>query len=305
MAKANDYLLPDAQRALIQKHAKLALERAGAFGVFPTPIDEILDASKLVVSDDDLADEGLIAHFRRKAKAAGQSLRRAINKVMGALDAVAKIIYLDRTLHVAKIAFIKLHEAGHAVLPWQRDIYSHTEDCEVTLAPEIAEEFEREANTFAADVIFQINKFTEEANQYPFGILVPVRLSKRYGASIYMSVRRYVTESHRACMVLVLEPPKIAPGGFSAEMRREVASPSFLQQFGPLSWPASFGPDDEIGRIVPLYGRKMSRPREITLVDRNKVQHKCVAEAFTQTHQVFILIHSVATLKRLTVSMTG
>jgi hypothetical protein len=31
-------------------------------------------------------------------------------------------------------------------------------------------------------------------------------------------------------------------------------------------------------------------------VDRNGVRHECIAEAFTQKHQVFILIHAVKTL---------
>jgi len=129
-----------------------------------------------------------------------------------------------------------------------------------------------------------------------------VRLSKRYGASIYMSVRRYVTKHHRACAVLVLEPPLACERrGFVSQFRREVVSPEFLRQFGTLSWPESFGPDDEIGAIVPIGGRKMSRPRDITLVDRNGVRHRCMAEAFTQKHQVFILIHAVATLTRTAV----
>lgn len=300
MVKPNDYWLSDSKRRLIQKHANLVLQKADAFGVFPTPIADILDAEKLIVADDDLSDERLIAQFRRKAKSAGQSVRSAIRKVMGIFDAMAKIIYLDKTLHIAKVAFIKLHEAGHAVLPWQRGVYAMTEDCEVSLAPEVAEEFEREANAFAADVIFQIGSFTEEANQHTFNILVPVRLAKRYGSSIYMAVRRYVTQNHRACIVLVLEPPKICPeSGFSADLRRVVASPSFAERFGEFTWPSSFGPGDQVGRMVPIAGRKMSGAREIVLTDRNGTKHKCVAEAFTQTHQVFVLIHAEAALKRM------
>ena len=299
MAKPNDYSLPASQRDLVRKHAERALREAGAFGCFPTPISDIVEAAKLVIADEHLEEEGLVARFRRSAKTAGHSLRRALSKVLGVLDTAARIIYLDRTVHIAKKAFLKLHETGHAVLPWQRDIYAITEDCEKTLAPEIADEFEREANTFAADVIFQIGAFTEEANQHAFNILVPVRLSKRYGASIYMSIRRYVTENHRACAVLVLEPPQYcATGGFAADFRREVTSPTFRHQFGLLDWPTSFGPGDEIGRLVPVGGRKMSSPREISLVDRNKVRHRCIAEAFTQGHQVFILIHAVSTLTR-------
>jgi Zn-dependent peptidase ImmA (M78 family) len=304
VAKPDDYSLADAQRGLVQQHARRALRAAEALGRFPTPIADVIAAANVIVADEDLLNESLLARFRKRARDAGHSLRRAISKVLGVVDVVARVIYLDRTIHAAKQTFLKLHETGHAVLPWQRDIFAVTEDCEMTLAPDIADQFEREASAFAADVVFQIDAFTEEANQSAFNILVPVRLSKRYGASIYMAVRRYVTENHRACAVLVLEPPRICSSrGFVADLRREVTSPVFRRCFGELDWPASFYPDDEIGALVPTGGRKMSRPRAINLVDRNGTKHHCMAEAFTQGHQVFILIHSVATLTGIRVAV--
>lgn len=297
MARPDDYSLADAQRRLVQQHAKRALLNAAALGRFPTPVADVIAAANVVVAEEPILDDGLLARFRKRAKTAGQALRRAMSKVMGVVDVIARVIYLDRTIHAAKQTFLKLHETGHAVLPWQRDIYAVTEDCEMTLAPDIADQFEREASTFASDVVFQIDAFTNEANQCAFGILVPVRLSRRYGASIYMSVRRYVTENHRACAVLVLEPPQACSRhGFVADLRREVASAEFRRCFGSLKWPTCFHPGDEIGALVPMGGRKMSRPREITLIDRNGMRHRCIAEAFTQSHQVFILIHAVATL---------
>lgn len=297
MGRPDDYSLSDGKQLLIRHHAEKALQDADALGCFPTPIEAVMDAAKVVVSEQPLIDEGFLAKLRRKSQEAGKTLLRALEKVLGVLHVAARIIYLDQTIHIAKRTFLKLHETGHAVLPWQRDIFVVTEDCEKTLAPEIAEQFEREASAFAADVLFQLDSFTEEAHQSAFGILVPVKLAKRYGASIYMSVRRYVTTHYRACAVLVLEPPVACERrGFVSNYRRFVASPEFQRQFGALSWPESYGPGDEIGAAVPTGGRKMSRPREISLVDRNGTCHRCMAEAFTQGHQVFILIHAVATL---------
>jgi len=296
--KTDDCSLSAQQRALIQRHARLALEKADAIGVFPTPIEAVMEAAKVVVADQDALAEGFLQKIRRNA---GAALRRALSKVLGVLDVVARVIYLDRTLYVVKQTFLKLHETAHAVLPWQRDIYAVTEDCEMTLAPEIGEVFEREANVFASDVLFQLDAFTAEANGYNFGIKVPLKLAKKYGASVYSSVRRYVSESHRACAVLVLNPPELCNGhGFVATIRRVVASNDFIWHFGELDWPPSFTPGDEIGAMVPV-GRSMSRPRTISLVDRNGTRHECVAEAFTQTHQVFVLIHAVHSLTRCTV----
>ena len=195
---------------------------------------------------------------------------------------------------------------GQAVLPWQKDIYAVTEDCEKTLAPGIADEFEKEASVFATEVAFQLDTFTEEAADHKVGILVPVNLKKRYGSSIYSAVRRYVSTHHKACLVLVLEPPLIHEDlGFTCDLRRVVASKSFDEQFGELSWPEYFSPDDEIGAAVPVGGKRMSMYRRVTLVDKNGNRNQCVAEAFTQTHQVFVLIHSVTTLTKKRVLVRG
>jgi Zn-dependent peptidase ImmA (M78 family) len=291
LRKADDYSLPDVQLGLIRKHAERALASAGAIGRFPTPVADVIEAAKVIVAEEDVLDLPFLAKLRKQA---GGALRSALTKVLGVLDATARIIYVDRTIHAVKQTFLKLHETAHAVLPWQRDIFVVAEDCEQTLAPEIAESFEREANAFASEVLFQLDAFSKEAEDHKVGILVPVRLSKRYGASIYASVRRYVSQNARACLVLVLEPPSICPRrGYVAKFRREVVSPEFRRVMGSLSWPDEFGPEDNIGAMIPVGGRKMSRPRQITLRDRNGRTHECIAEAFTQSHQIFVLIHSI------------
>ena len=42
----------------------------------------------------------------------------------------------------------------------------------------------------------------------------------------------------------------------------------------------------------------MSGKRQIALVDRNGLRHECIAESFTQSYQVFVLIHAVSTLTK-------
>jgi hypothetical protein len=296
--KADDCSLSRTQRSLVRKHARAALENATAMGIFPTPVSAIMEKAQVILAEEDALADSFLQKMRRKA---GSALRRAISKVIGVLDVVARVIYIDRTLYVVKQTFLKLHETAHAVLPWQRDIYAVTEDCEKTLAPEISEAFEREANVFASDVLFQLDTFTTEANDHDFGIKVPLNLHKKFGASIYSAIRRYVSENHRACAVVVINPPELSDGrGFSATLRRVIVSEQFAAQFGELNWPTSFTPGDEIGAMIPV-GRRMSRPRHICLVDRNGARHECIAEAFTQTHQVFVLIHAAHMLTRMTV----
>jgi len=230
-------------------------------------------------------------------KKAGTALKSALSKVLGLFDARAGLVFIDRSLHVVKQTFIRLHETGHGFMAWQKDLYAVVEDCEHSLDPDVADLFDREANNFASEVLFQLDTFTDEAEQKPFGIMVPVGLSKRYGGSIYATVRRYVFRNYRACAVLVLNPPELIEGeGFRATLRRSVASPRFFEIFGGMNWPDSFTPDDDIGKSVPIGRRRLSNKRSISLQDLNGDQHECVIEAFTQTHQVFVLIHVTKSL---------
>jgi hypothetical protein len=259
--------------------------------------------AKVFVADEDLSDERFL---KKMAKAAGGTLKRALAKILGVMHVAARLIYLDKAVHAAKLPILKLHEMAHAVLPWQKDIYAVTEDCEKTLLPEIADEFEKEATIFATEVVFQLDTFTNEAADHNVGILVPVKMSKTYGSSIYSAVRRYVSTHHKACLVLVLEPPAVHEDlGFVCDLRRVVASKSFEEQFGDLNWPEYFSPNDQIGAAVPVGGKKMSGHRRITLVDQNGNQNQCVGEAFTQSHQVFILVHSIKTLTTKQVVVQG
>lgn len=293
MIKPDDSTLSAQQYARVREEAERLLHKADALGTFPTPVAEIMDAGKVAVAPEDVLDEGFLRNIRRKA---GKALKSAVSKVLGLFDARDRLVFIDRAVHLVKQTFLKLHETGHAVLPWQRNLYAVIEDGEQELDPDIADLFDREANVFATEVLFQLDSFIEEAADEPFGIKAPLGLSKRYGASVYASVRQYVKKNLRECMVLVLNPPEMREGdGFRAGLRRAVQSPSFAEKFGDLDWPQYFTPGDEIGAMVPVGKRRMSRPREIMLVDRNGTRHECLAEAFTTTHQVFILIYAKRT----------
>ena len=69
-----------------------------------------------------------------------------------------------------------------------------------------------------------------------------------------------------------------------------VQSSSFTATFGRYAWKDSYTPDDDLGALVPLEPRKGSGKRQLGLTDANGVLHECVAEAFTNKQQVFVLI---------------
>lgn len=291
-------LSPDQYRK-VRKEAEKLLSDAGAIGRFPTPIDDLMASAKLVVAPENVFDEGFLQKLRRKASS---SLKQALSKVLGIFDATARMIFIDHSLGESKQTFIKLHEAGHGVLPWQRGIYAVVEDCEKSLAPDVAEAFDREANNFATEVLFQLDGFINEARDHSFGLKCPMNLSRKYGASIYASLRQYVQKNDSACVVIVLDPLQIVPfDGFKSALRRVVTSPSFDMKFGKLSLPLEFTPDDKIGAMIPVGNRKMTGPRELELVDLNGLRHDCIAEAFKHPYNVFILICVKAALTKKTI----
>lgn len=294
MVKRDDTWLRQEQIHAVRAHAQKVLERANAVGCFPTPIDRILDSEKIVVAPDNIFDDGFISKMVKKAEGL---LKSAISKVVGLFDAMDRTIFINTSLPKPKIPFLKLHEAGHAIIPWQAKMYKIVQDCDQTLDPEISEQFENEANRFATEVLFQLDTFSEMASSYEFGIKAPLNAGKKFGASAYSSVRRYVRGSHRPCMVVVLNPPVPSENGFDAEVRRYERSDTFIEMFGPVEFPSIITPESPLGFLVPLGNRKMSGTRTLDLMDLNGEARQCAAESFATPYQVFILIFDIGKLK--------
>ncbi|MCC8973828.1 hypothetical protein [Bradyrhizobium brasilense] len=299
MRKPDDATLSAGQRAKVRAEAERALCEAGAFGVFPTPVERIMAVAKVEEVHDHVLDEGFLAKLRTDA---GGLVKSALSKVLGLFHAKEGLVFLDHTLVKVKKTFVRLHEAAHGFLPWQRSMYALVEDCDHALESDVAALFDREASVFASEVLFQIDTFADDARNREFSIWTPVRMSKDYGASIYAAVRQYVSKHDKLCAVLVLNMPQLVEGdGFVSTLRRHIVSDSFLATFGNSLWADKYTPDDRIGAMIPLGGRKYSGKRNLPLADLNGVQHDCIAEAFTQGHQVFILIHAIKTLTARTI----
>ena len=236
MRRPDDCSLTPGQFARVRKEAERALREAGALGIFPTPVERIMTVAKVEEVREDVLNPGFIAKLRAKAEQAGQALKRAVSKVMGIFQAASGLVFLDQTLMAVKKRFVRLHESGHGFMPWQRPMYALVEDCEKALDPEAADIFDREANVFASEVLFQLDTFREMAEGERFEIWTPIGLAKKFDASIYASVRQYVSKNHRACAVVVLNTPELIEGdGFRATLRRAVQSQTFTEFFGAYS----------------------------------------------------------------------
>lgn len=298
MTKPDDSSLDPAQRHAVEERAHRLLDRASAWGVFPTPIKDILAAAKLKVAPTNIFDlEGIAAYLKNKAADAAQHLKSAISKVFGLYDSDDSIIHIDESVGETKQNFLKLHETGHHELPAHRKIFKFFQDCDQTLSPDIADQFEREANNFARFMMFQGDGYAKRAHDSPLELKTSMRLAKDYAASQYASAREFARTNHRACAVYVLEPVEFVPGdGFRARVRRIETSLSFRKQFGVPTC-TSVTPSHFLGRIVPV-GRRMSRPTALVLRDLNGERHECLAEAFDTKHNILMLLYPKAALNK-------
>ena len=292
MSQPEDSQLEPHQLVSVQKHADLLLRKASAHNRFPTCVDDLMQAAKLHVVDDANMDEGTLRAFLKNAATGfAQVLKSAWSKVLGLFEANDRIVFIDKDTPSPRVPFIKLHEAGHGSLPHQSKMYALIHDCEKTLDPYTTDLFEREANVFASEVLFQGDVFSKEAGDMAFCIKTPIALARKFGASNYATFRRFVTTNPCACCVVVLNPFTTEwNGSFLPEVRRIVPSTTFHRTFHCESLFAGISHTHVLAPAIPIGNRRMTAPKEVILYDRNGTPHLCSAEGFSTKHQVFVLV---------------
>ena len=295
-AKPDDSSLDPGQMRVVEERARELLDRAAGWNRFPTPVPDILEAAQLTLAPVSVFDPfRIMDYIRNRGEHAGASLKKAISKVFGIYDADAELIHIDDSVTPSKQNFLKLHEAGHHQLPWHKRLFRIFQDCKKTLSPETADLFEREANNFARFILFQGNGFRRVAADHALEIRTPMKLAKKFGASIYASCREFARSNPRPCLVYVLEPIEhCEQSGARATVRRIEASAPFDLQFGkPTDTVITL--DHPFGPVLPV-GRRMTRPMSVSINDRNGGAHECLVEAFDTTFNVLILLYPIKSL---------
>lgn len=306
MVKPDDSSLSNEEYAAVRRAALALLNKGNGWDRLPTPVPDLMAAANLRVAPINAFDVGMIERYARQAgQAASRFLKSAIDKVLGIFDVQADVVHIDDTAaNKEKQTFLKLHETGHKEIPHQRGLFKWIQDCSKTLAPEVADLFDREANNFARIVLFQDDRFAAMTADSAFGIKVPLSIGRKFGASAYASIREYVRQNPRACAVIVLESPELCnTHGLTAGVRRLGYSPEFVRRFGELKLPAQITADSPLASFIPGPGKRMSRPGTLQLADRNNDRQEFVGEGFSTPFNVFILIHARATLGKISILM--
>lgn len=278
----------------IEQIAERILRDSRCEGIFPTPVDRVVEHTKLQLDqgvDLSAISPGLLQRFDEVIR---NRITSALSGILGLIDLREKTIYLDLSQAAPRQHFVKLHEVGHHALPWQNDILYL--DDERTLKANVTEEFEKEASFFASEILFQGNRFASEAAKLPLGIRSPLTLAGKFGSSKHAALRRYVEYSTKRCALLVLER---TPDGDTTRLKvRDVfQSPIFTKEFGDIVWPQEVGVQfsfvmDFIG------GRRLIENGSVSLSLNGKESEEFAYHFFRTPYNAFVLLFPIGEVNR-------
>lgn len=200
------------------------LAETGLVGVVPTDEGKLLDFLKLKQLSFDFREE--LSHIVDTPDVPAN--------LRAALSLNERVVVTHARLGVKRSRFSVFHEIGHFSLPEHRDrLFLDTDD---TLSWWTKSRLEREANQFAANLLFQGNRFTEETLDRPLSARTVHELVPRYGASYESGMRRYVERHVLPCAVIVYDKAIGLPGDGDFEddeykIQYTIISPPFRKLF--------------------------------------------------------------------------
>jgi hypothetical protein len=169
------------------------LIEAGAAGKLPTDHKRLLEFLGL---------EQLSFDFMKEVEFLDSS-DKPTGEIRAALHFAKRAVATQSGMSDKRERFCVFHEIAHCVLP-EHNLKIFV-DNDHTLSFWTKARLEREANRFAADLLFQGRLFTEQSLNFGVSISTAVELAPQYGASYEAALRRY-TETHvMPCALLVYD----------------------------------------------------------------------------------------------------
>jgi len=268
----------------IRQHADTLLKEAGAYGKFPTPTADLVAAAGLKVEHTLFTDERIL---KRMEAAPAERIKRARGELLGVVDLRGRTIYVSPEIPLGNLPPLVLHETAHAYLRWQRDIYLYAQEGGTELRHDIRDRFEREANQFAWELLFQLDHFRHDAERGEFSLRTPVQLARRYGTTCYAAIRWFVKTNRRACALLIMGPSHHA-GDSAWSLRRIMQSPRFTRCFGQVPWPKVLNHTVNAEQLASLdYGARL----QFCLLDLNQHPVDCEMQSFCSEPYHFVLAY--------------
>lgn len=188
-----DWELSDRERDAIRTTMLRLLKRADVLGSLPTPLDQVMEVSKLVAAGDVSLDA---EEQRRLRKRFGSLVDLVLDRLQGFVHFRSREIWVRPDLHVLRKRFVTAHEIGHDALPWQRDAAAYLDDNE-RLRPDVRLTYEREANQAAIELLAQGYALRKEADDSRLTPELLSLLSAKFQISLHATARRVVEETRQ------------------------------------------------------------------------------------------------------------
>jgi IrrE N-terminal-like domain len=216
--------------------AETKLRRAGVVGELPTPVEQLLAQNGIdEIADPEAAKDKFLMTLSDQAR---KGFLAAWQKVRGIADLRDRVVYVPRATMVPRALFAKSHEFGHQVIPWHDNLVYQDDDR--TLKPNVEAIFEREANFFASEVIFQGPRFMRRALDYRPSLEAVFSLADLHGASRQATLWRFVEGHDEPLAVVSYLPSRFVVDSDNQPVLRNpriVGSPAFIRRFGGIELP--------------------------------------------------------------------
>ena len=233
-ARAAESSLPSARD--ITDLTNSLLRRADVYGVLPTPISELYEFSQIECLTFGVEEQ---RRWERLRESAQSVVRSMFQKIRGFGDLREKVVFVASDSPVARDRFVKGHELGHQIIPWHRVRREYMDD-DHTLSPATRALFEREANFFAAEVLFQAELFSRRARDFTPSLDAVFTLAEAHQSSRQATLWRFAEVHDYPVAAAIYYPCRTAGGGrdLSRWTRwRQIASPAFERRYPQVSMP--------------------------------------------------------------------
>ena len=117
-----------------------------------------------------------------------------------------RVVAVDSGLGINRTRFSILHEIGHYVLPHHHNALFICEEAGLWRPSRLIHE--KEANEFAADLLFMGDRFSSQSNSTKISAASIKELATKYKASLLATARRVVEKSFCPYMLVVFEKIK-------------------------------------------------------------------------------------------------
>lgn len=257
------------------------LVQAGAADQLPTDEERLLGFLKLEQLSFDFMHE---LDFLPKQ----QSQELDLRAVLSLND---RLIATHSGLNQKRKRFGIFHEVAHFILPDHREKLFLDNDA--TLSWWTRVRIEREANEIAAEILFQGNRFTEEAFSSPTSVRTVIDLAPRFAASYESAIRRYVERHLLPCAVIVYDKvsnnhDEAELGDLEYKIHYTITAPEFRRRFfSGIEIKSGTIPGTELGQKQGWWGVGSITEQELVVSrDKGSAWH-FDTEIFTNGYKIF------------------